>query len=204
MAVFVTGKVDLKRDEKQFYSAPTDGFVEVDVAADVVPADRRRRLAGIGRYARAVEAPLRAELPRQVREQEPARPRLRGLPARGSLVVGSPGVVRRTRQVGMALDDDDPPAGLGDGRPGRLRAGEGDREGAGGRRGRGWPTSPRVSACRSCTSAASRTRPRRSRGCTTSTSRPTAWSRPVTTTRSTSPTRARRRRRSSGRSSVSR
>ena len=54
-------------------------------------------------------------------------------------------------------------------RPGRLRPGEGDREGAGGRRGPAGRVSPRVSACRSCTSAASRTRPRRSRGCTTST-----------------------------------
>ena len=50
------GKLDLKRDEKQFYSAPTDRFVEVDV-----PRMSFLQIDGAGSpesdaYARAVEA----------------------------------------------------------------------------------------------------------------------------------------------------
>jgi hypothetical protein len=52
----VTGKVDLKRDEKQFYSAPTDRFVEVEI-----PEMSFLQIDGAGSpesddYARAVEA----------------------------------------------------------------------------------------------------------------------------------------------------
>jgi hypothetical protein len=52
----VPGKIDLKRDEKQFYSAPTDRFVEVDV-----PRMSFLQIDGAGspesdEYARAVEA----------------------------------------------------------------------------------------------------------------------------------------------------
>jgi len=52
----MTGKVDFKRDEKQFYSAPTDRFVEVDV-----PQMSFLQIDGAGSpesdaYARAVEA----------------------------------------------------------------------------------------------------------------------------------------------------
>jgi hypothetical protein len=52
----VTAKVDLKRDEREFYSAPTDRFVEVDV-----PEMSFLQIDGAGspesdEYARAVEA----------------------------------------------------------------------------------------------------------------------------------------------------
>jgi hypothetical protein len=69
----VAAKVDLKRDEKQFYSAPTDRFVEVEVPAMTYLQVDGAGSPESGAYARAVEALYALSYPVKFASKEAGR-----------------------------------------------------------------------------------------------------------------------------------